>query len=358
MPSDGRRPSPSAVRLAALAHGSPLSRGAALAGEGIRTRHTTLVGAADVPVGRADPLLLPSASMSALGPIVLRLGHSPDPDDAFMWWPLMSIDGRPPRVDTGSFTFETVAEDIEALNQRAERAELDITAISCAHYPRVRQDYRLTACGASVGDGYGPKLVAPRKLPLAALRDAGATIAVPGTRTTAFLATSLLLGPGSFRYEVVPFDRIIDEVASGRFTAGVVIHEGQLTFGDHGLTLLRDLGAWWTERTGLPLPLGANAISRRLDQRFGAGSIEAITAMLRASVTYALDHRDESVQYALGFARGMDAATADRFVSMYVNHWTLDYGDRGREAVRRLLDDAHAAGLTPAAGEVDFVGGN
>ncbi len=273
-----------------------------------------------------------------------------------MWWPLLGIDGGDPPIDTGPFAFEAIAEDIELLNRRAEQGELDITAISCAHYPRVRGTYRLTACGASVGDGYGPKLVAPRPMALEDLRSPDAVIAVPGERTTAFLVTNLLLGAGSFRHEVVPFDRIIDAVAAGEYTAGVVIHEGQLTFGESGLVLLADLGTWWRERTGLPLPLGANVIRRDLDRRFGDGTVEAVTALLRASVQYALDHREESVRHALTFARGMDPATADRFVSMYVNHWTLDYGARGRDAVERLLSEAHAAGLAPEAGTIDVVG--
>ncbi|MFO0874828.1 MAG: MqnA/MqnD/SBP family protein [Phycisphaerales bacterium] len=285
----------------------------------------------------------------------LTLAHSPDPDDAFMWWPLLALDGRSPAIDTGRFRFETTALDIELLNQRAERAEFDITAISCAQYARVQRRYALTGCGASVGDGYGPKLVARAPMALARLGEPDAVLAVPGTRTTAFMTASLLLGPGTFRHAVVPFDEIIRRVAAGEFTAGIVIHEGQLTFQESGLVLLRDLGAWWRERTGLPLPLGANAIKRDLDDRFGPGTVREVTETLARSVAHALGHRDASVRYALGFARDMDAATADRFVTMYVNHWTLDYGPRGRDAVRRLLAEAHAAGLGPAVDEVTFV---
>ena len=285
----------------------------------------------------------------------ITLAHSPDPDDAFMWWPLISVDGSAPAIDTGRFRFVTTAEDIELLNQRAERGEFDVTAISCAQYARVQATYALTGCGASVGDGYGPKLVARESIDLATLREPSTIVAVPGTRTTAFLAVSLLLGPGSFRHAVVPFDQIIARVAAGEFAAGIVIHEGQLTFQESGLVLLTDLGAWWRERTGLPLPLGANAIKRDLDERFGAGTVRDLTALLGRSVGYALDHREESVRYAHRFARDMDAATADRFVSMYVNHWTLDYGPRGREAVRRLLAEAHEAGLAPKVDEVSFV---
>lgn len=286
---------------------------------------------------------------------IITLAHSPDPDDAFMWWPLISVDGAKPALDTGRFNFETTAEDIELLNQRAEHGEFDVTAISCAQYARVQGMYSLTGCGASVGDGYGPKLVARQPIELEALREPTATIAVPGTRTTAFLATSLLLGPGTFRHAVVPFDQIIARVAAGEFAAGIVIHEGQLTFQESGLVLLRDLGAWWRERTGLPLPLGANAIKRDLDARHGPNTQRDVTALLGRSVAYALEHRAESARYAHRFARDMDAATADRFVAMYVNHWTLDYGPRGREAVRRLLAEAHEAGLAPRVDDVSFV---
>jgi 1,4-dihydroxy-6-naphthoate synthase len=279
----------------------------------------------------------------------LRLGHSPDPDDAFMWWPLISLNNQPPRLDTGRFTFQTIAEDIETLNHRSDTGDLDITAISCAQYPRVKHLYALTACGASVGDGYGPKLVARDDIPLDRLSDPNAIIAIPGERTTAFLVLNLLLGRGRFRHVVLPFETIIDAVASGTVTAGLVIHEGQLTFGDHQLRLLMDLGAWWHGRTGLPLPLGANAIRRDLDQRFGSGSITEIVSLLESSVRYALDHRDESIAYAMNFARGIPTDTADTFVTMYVNHWTLDYGPVGEAAVRRLLTEAAAAGLVPDA---------
>ena len=288
--------------------------------------------------------------------IPLTLAHSPDPDDAFMWWPLLSLDGRPPAIETGRFRFESVAEDIEVLNQRSEAGRYEITAMSCAHWARVADRYLLTACGASVGDGYGPKLVARRALPLDALRAPDAVVAIPGERTTAFMVASLLMGPGSFRHRVLPFDRIIEAVADGTCTAGVVIHEGQLTFGRSGLVLLEDLGRWWRARTGLPLPLGANAIRRDLDALHGAGTISEVTRLLAASVAHALDHREEAVRYAMGFARGLDAETADRFVSMYVNHWTLDYGPSGREAVTRLLEEASQAGLVPAVKAVEIVG--
>lgn len=288
----------------------------------------------------------------------LTLGHSPDPDDAFMWWPLVGLDGEGPAFDTGRFRFETIAQDIETLNRRAERAELDITAMSCAQYPRVARDYVLTACGASVGDGYGPRLVSTRALTPEEIVASDLLVAVPGERTTAFLVTSLLLGPGRFRYVAMDFDRITDAIRSGQCDAGVVIHEGQLTHEADGLRLVVDLGAWWTSRTALPLPLGANAIRRDLDARFGEGTTKTVTALLAQSVRHALDNRERSIQYAMRFARGLTAELADRFVSMYVNHWTLDYGERGRAAVKQLLASAAEAGLAPALDEVEIVAGD
>jgi len=288
---------------------------------------------------------------------LLRLAHSPDPDDAFMWWPLVGDgDGRP-AFDTGRWRFETVAEDIESLNRRAEHGEFEITAMSCAQYGRTADRYALTACGASVGDGYGPKLVASSPRTTESLResDGGARIAVPGERTTAFLVTSLLLGPGRFRHETVPFETIIDEVVAGRFDAGVVIHEGQLTFGDSGLHLVADLGAWWMTRTGMPLPLGVNAIRRDLAEAHGPDALREITALLLRSVETAMAQRERSVAYALRYARGLDPERAGRFVDLYVNHWTLDFGTRGRAAVTRLLTEAHAAGLLPTPVEPEFI---
>ncbi len=289
-------------------------------------------------------------------PIRISLGHSPDPDDAFMWWPLFGVDGGPPAVECGRFQFHQVADDIESLNRRAagpEEALLDVTAISAANWALVRERYLLTACGASVGDGYGPKLVARRMVEPEAL--AGARVAVPGRRTTAFVAASLLLGPGRFQAVEVPFDRIEESVAAGDVDAGVVIHEGQLTFQDKGLVLVRDLGRWWLDRTGLPLPLGVNAIRRDLDRRAGPGAIVEVAALLRRSLAHAMAHRAESLAYALRFARGLAPQTADRFVEMYVNHWTLDFGERGRAAVLRLIGDAAAAGLLPPVSEPDLV---
>jgi 1,4-dihydroxy-6-naphthoate synthase len=287
---------------------------------------------------------------------LLRLGHSPDPDDAFMWWPLTAdpLTGRTP-MGTGRFRFEPVLRDIETLNRDALRGELEITAMSCAAYPAVRGLYVITACGASMGGGYGPKLVAGRPMTLGDLRRDDVVMAIPGRSTSAFTAASLLLGPGSFRHEERPFDRIIDDVASGRYAAGLVIHEGQLTYAERGLHLIEDLGAWWTRTRGLPLPLGMNTVRRDMDDLHGRGAMRDIVTILSRSVRFALDHREEALTYALRFGRKVARQTADRFVDMYVNHWTLDFGDRGREAVRQFLAEASEAGLAADAGSIDFV---
>lgn len=294
---------------------------------------------------------------------VLRLGHSPDPDDAFMWYPLANFPNGSgpagktytPRIDTRGYEFVHVLEDIQSLNERSARGELEITAISIHQYPYVAKRYALTSCGSSMGDNYGPMVVCPKGKPLSIddLKLPGVTIAVPGERTTAFLALSLLLGKGSFRYEVVPFDRIIAEVKAGRFAAGLIIHEGQLTFADAGLSLVVDLGKWWTTTRGLPLPLGGNAIRRDLPG--GPDELRKVCAILLESIEYALNHREEAVAFALNYARDMGSDLADRFVGMYVNKWTLDYGDRGRAAVNALLKEGAKAGIVPDVGEVDFV---
>ncbi len=287
---------------------------------------------------------------------ILRLGHSPDPDDAFMWFPITGIAGAEPALDTGRFRFEAVQQDIETLNRRSDRAELEVTAISVAQYPHVSERYAFTSCGSSMGDGYGPRLVARANLPLESLRDGTATLAIPGRRTSAWLATGLMLGDASrVRATEVPFDQIIERVAAREFDAGLVIHEGQLTFQNHGLVLLADLGAWWTSRTSLPLPLGGNVIRRDLEDRFGPGTLREVTATLLRSLNFALEHRDQAIDYALQYARGMDRALADQFVAMYVNKHTLDFGPTGREAVRRFLSEAEAAGLVPGSAGVDFI---
>ena len=287
----------------------------------------------------------------------LRLGHSPDPDDAFMWWPLLELDGRPAAVSSPRFRFVAVPADIEALNRRAVAGGdlLEISAFSCATYARIAGRYALTACGSSVGDGYGPKVVARTARTADSLR--GARVAIPGEGTTAFMVTSLLVGPGSFRATAVPFKEIPHRVAAGEFDAGVVIHEGQLTFERDGLVLVEDLGRWWKARTGLPLPLGANGVLRDLDARHGPGTMAEVAALLERSIRHALDHREASIRYAMGFADGMTTELADRFVGMYVNHWTLDFGPTGRRAVAALLGAAADAGLLPRVADPEFVGG-
>jgi 1,4-dihydroxy-6-naphthoate synthase len=274
---------------------------------------------------------------------LITVGHSPDPDDAFMFYALAHH-----KLDTGPLEFRHELQDIETLNRRALRGELEVTAISIHAYALLADKYALLPSGCSMGDRYGPMVVARRPLTVADLHSA--RIAVPGTLTTAFLTLSLLL-PRGFAYEVVPFDQVLGAVAEGRFDAGLIIHEGQLTFRNQGLHLVVDLGQWWQERTGLPLPLGGNAVRRDL----GPETICRISRLLEESIRYGLDHRDEALAYALGYARDMDKGLADRFVGMYVNDWTLDYGPRGREAVRRLLDEGHRAGIIPRPVQVEFV---
>ncbi|MBL9141528.1 MAG: ABC transporter substrate-binding protein [Phycisphaerae bacterium] len=288
--------------------------------------------------------------------VQLRLGHSPDPDDAFMWWPLLDL-GQGPRIASEAFAFSAVPLDIQVLNERAARGDddLEITAVSLATYPRIADRYAITACGSSVGDGYGPKIVARIPLTVGDLR--GRTIAIPGEGTTAFLTTTLLLGRGSFDYRTVPFKEIPNAVAGGEFDAGVVIHEGQLTFQDQGLVLVEDLGRWWRAETGLPLPLGANCVLRALDRRHGQGTCRKVASLLEASVRYAMSHRDESSRYALGFAGDMPEHLAVEFIGLYVNARTLDYGPDGRRAVRELLRRAADSGLLPPVADPEFVAG-
>lgn len=252
-------------------------------------------------------------------------------------------------VDAGRWRFEHILQDIQTLNERALRGELHITAISIHAYPYVADKYALLNCGSSMGDGYGPMLVAREPSDWRNLK--GKRIAVPGTMTTAFLALNLLLGKGAFEYEVVMFDQILDYVAAGKADAGLVIHEGQLTYANQKLHCLVDLGVWWQEQTGFPLPLGGNVIRRDL----GGPAMHEIAAVLKKSIQYSLDHRREAVDHALQYARDMGHDLADRFVGMYVNEWTLDYGDRGRAAIRELLSRGHTAGLVPDAGSIEFI---
>jgi 1,4-dihydroxy-6-naphthoate synthase len=278
---------------------------------------------------------------------ILTLGHSPDPDDAFMFYGLARK-----LIPTDGFEFEHLMQDIETLNQRATRGELDITAISIHAYAYVSDRYALLPSGASMGDGYGPMLVAGRKFSKSEI--AGKRIAVPGVMTSAFLALQLWLGvPASqFDYVVVPFDQIFQAVRSGRAEVGLIIHEGQLTYRNEGLELCEDLGVWWgRENEGLPLPLGGNAIHKRIEP----DARRTISHILTASIRYGLEHRAEAVQYALQYARDMGRDLADQFVGMYVNHWTLDYGERGRESIGRFLGRAFEGGLLPRRQQLEFV---
>jgi 1,4-dihydroxy-6-naphthoate synthase len=280
----------------------------------------------------------------------LTLGHSPDPDDAFMFYALARD-----LIPTRGYTFRHQLEDIQTLNERATRGELDISAISIHAYAHVCDQYALLPSGASMGDGYGPMLVAGSRLTreeIGRLR-----IAVPGLMTSAFLALQLWLGRPAAELDlrVVPFDRIFSLVRAGEADVGLIIHEGQLTYEREGLVVCQDLGVWWgEENAGLPLPLGGNVIHKRHDPT----ARRQISAILTASIRYSLDHRAEAVEYALGFARDLGRDLADRFVGMYVNHWTLDYGEAGRESIRRFLGCAHDRGLIPRAPELEFVPGS
>jgi 1,4-dihydroxy-6-naphthoate synthase len=278
---------------------------------------------------------------------LIRVGHSPDPDDAFMFHALSNG-----KIDTGRYEFRHELVDIETLNRRAFAGELELSAVSIHAYAYLTDKYVLCPCGASMGDKYGPMVVARRPLEIEEL--CSLTIAVPGTLTTAYLALRLCIG--DFQHVVVPFDRIIEAVEVGQYEgkaidAGLIIHEGQLTYGERGLKLSVDLGQWWFEKTQLPLPLGGNVLRRDL----GANVIREVNRLLEESIRYGLSHRPEALEYALKYGRDLDRAKADRFVGMYVNDWTLDFGPRGREAVRRLLADGHAVGIIPKRVEPEFV---
>jgi 1,4-dihydroxy-6-naphthoate synthase len=286
------------------------------------------------------------AGMSC-SPRTLTLGHSPDPDDAFMFYALAHG-----RITRPGLRFEHILEDIQTLNERATRGELDISAISIHAYAHVSGQYALLPSGASMGDGYGPMLVAKRHLDRNEI--ATSRIAIPGRMTSAFLALQLWLDRGAdeLRLLVMPFDQIFQAVGEGRADAGLIIHEGQLTYSNEGLVCCADLGVWWGEQNdGLPLPLGGNVIHKRFDPE----TRREVARLLTASIQYALDHRDDAVEYALKFARDMGRETADTFVGMYVNHWTLDYGERGRESIRRFLGQAHEKGLIAHRQELEFV---
>jgi 1,4-dihydroxy-6-naphthoate synthase len=279
----------------------------------------------------------------------IRLAHSPDADDAFMFWALAAG-----RIDTDGRRYVHELGDIESLNRRALAGELEVTAVSLHAYAYLAERYALLAHGASIGDRYGPRIVAaaPRPdnpPPRAALAAPGRVVAVPGELTTAFLA--LKLYQPAVRHVVVPFDEIEDYVIAGRADAGVLIHEGQLTYGDRGLHLWVDLGEWWHDETGLPLPLGGNAVRRDL----GEPLMRDIARDLKASIEYGLTHRAEALAHASAYSRGLDTARTDRFVGMYVNDYTVDYGATGRRAVAELLDRAHRAGLLATPVNLKFV---
>jgi 1,4-dihydroxy-6-naphthoate synthase len=277
---------------------------------------------------------------------IIRVAHSPDSDDAFMFYAL--AEGK---LDTGSLEYVHELSDIESLNQRALRAELEVTAVSIHAYAYLWRNYVLLGSGSSMGDGYGPRLVSKRQRPDdPRLALCGARVAVPGKLTTAYLALQLYQ-PDCVSV-VVPFDQIEDAVHRGEVDVGLLIHEGQLTYGDAGLHLWADLGAWWLGDTGLPLPLGGNAVRRDL----GPEVIGQIARDLRDSIVYALEHRAPALAHAKQFNRGIGDERTDTFVSMYVNQWTVDYGPRGRQAVQVLLDRAHAAGIIPERVIVEFVG--
>ncbi|MBB6429787.1 menaquinone biosynthesis family protein [Algisphaera agarilytica] len=292
----------------------------------------------------------------------LHIGHSPDPDDAFMWYPLANFtapDGTTltPKIDTKGYDFVHVLEDIQSLNVRSEKGELEITAFSVHEYPYVADKYAMTSCGSSMGDNYGPMIVCPPDK-FKTIEDLkSAKLAIPGERTTAWLSCQLLLAEHGLSaddldWQPVMFDEILQKVESGEFDAGLIIHEGQITFQNNGLEKLVDLGTWWTQSRNLPLPLGANAIRRDLVE---SGEARTICRILLDSIEYALEHREASVNFALNYARDMGADLADKFVGMYVNDWTLDYGERGRQAVRQLIQEGIAAGLLPDCGEIDFI---
>jgi len=302
------------------------------------------------PLGSTAPVLMADTSPRARASgsnLPGVAGSPPDPRGPFE-----------PAIDTGRFRFRVIAEDIETLNRRAvgppERL-LDVTALSMHAFAHVTERYVLTACGSSMGDGYGPKVVARREQPVSWLTSDRVRIGVPGVRTTAFLVLRMMLGR-DFEYCELPFSDIVPAVLAGAVDAGLVIHEAQLTFADAGLFQLADLGAWWKQQTGLPLPLGANAVRRDLELRLGPDGLHELTALLRRSIEYALTHRAGSLAYARYFAPGIAGDLLERFIDMYVNDLTLDASDRGLAGVRELLGRAARLGISPDAGRVGMLG--
>ncbi len=307
---------------------------------------------------------------------ILRLAHSPDPDDVFMWWPITGkvtrAHGKEPErlpmgkavLDTGRFVFQALPMDIEVLNRRAvEKGDLEITALSLRTWNDVSERYRLTKCGSSFGDGYGPKIVSKSGGRVSGVESLtkDVTIAVPGKRTTAFMVMSLLMGKEAIGAKIaeMPFDQVITAVVRGEADAGLLIHEGQVTYEKAGLKLVVDVGAWWKERTGLPLPLGVNVVRRDLDAMCGEGTVVEVASMLRQSLDYALKHREESLDYAMTFAlespdgKAITRERVDAYIDMYVNKWTVDMGAAGVQAVEKLLGEGAARGLCPAPKMID-----
>lgn len=275
---------------------------------------------------------------------LITVAHSPDSDDAFMFYALAHD-----LIDTGPYRFEHVLADIQTLNQKAKEGVYEVSAISFHAYPQVADRYALLSSGASMGDGYGPMVIAREPWAIDVLQKK--KIAIPGLLTTAFLA--LRLHTADFDYVVMPFDKILPAVVAGEVELGLIIHEGQLTYAESGLHCLLDLGKWWQEKTeGLPLPLGGNVIRRDL----GEAACLDIARLLREAIQYSLDHRAAALDYALSFSRGMDPQKADRFVGMYVNELTVDYGQRGRKAVQRLFAETVAAGIIATVPDLTFIG--
>ncbi|NPA58828.1 MAG: ABC transporter substrate-binding protein [Aquificae bacterium] len=276
---------------------------------------------------------------------VIRVAHSPDSDDAFMFYAI-----NQGKIDTKGYKFVDVLSDIETLNRKALEGEYEVSAISIHAFPYVADKYALLSSGASMGDNYGPMIVAKEGFDPYQLKNK--KIAVPGTLTSAFLALKLYLDTEDFDYEVIPFDQIIQAVKDGKVDAGLIIHEGQLTYQDEGLSCVVDLGKWWYEKTGgLPLPLGGNVIRKDL----GEETMKEISEILRESIKYSLEHRDEAVDYALKYARDMSREKADKFIGMYVNDLTVDYGERGRKAIELFLKEAYEKGFIDRLPEIKFV---
>jgi len=272
----------------------------------------------------------------------IHVAHSPDSDDAFMFYALATK-----KIDTGDLNYIHTLNDIETLNRKAMEGEYEVSAISFHAYAYLADKYALLACGASMGKNYGPIVVSGK--PLRANNLINATVAIPGTLTTAFLV--LRLFEPQIHYDVVPFDKILDEVQKGKYDAGLLIHEGQLTYREMGLHKVLDLGEWWLKETALPLPLGGNVIKRDL----GKTTMERVALDIKKSIQYGLEHREEAMEYAIQFSRGLDTQRVDRFIGMYVNDLTLDYGEEGRQAVRRLLQEAYKSKIIPERVNLDFV---